>query len=187
MSGHCPVCLAVSAAGWVCSLGIESNHRWHSIAMSFSVVSSEVFGAASYFCSGISTGGGPCPPLGSEITVAVCPHHLQTMQESPCPTYPIQEVLHQLLLVVGSWEGTVTKCLGTAQSIWVWRLQGRCSHGSESNSVWCFVAVPSFFSFLPNPEMTRVVGGAHSQAPSGGKPHFPLASEITAKVCPCHL
>ena len=33
------------------------------------------------------------------------------MQEAPRPAYPPQDVLHQLLLVAGSWEGTVIKCL----------------------------------------------------------------------------
>ena len=41
-----------------------------------------------------------------------------------------------------------------------------------------------FFSFLPTPKVTGVTGGAHSQAPSGGKPRLPLASETTAAVCP---
>ena len=85
-SGHCPECLAVAAAGRVCSQGSESNNRWCSIAMSFSVVPSEMVEAASYFCSGIPSGSGLFPPLESEITTAVCPHHLQTMQEAPCPT-----------------------------------------------------------------------------------------------------
>ena len=31
---------------------------------------------------------------------------MQTIQEAPCSAYPPQEVLRQLLLVVGSWEGT---------------------------------------------------------------------------------
>ena len=44
-----------------------------------------------------------------------------------------------------------------------------------------------FFSFLATPEVTGVTGGAHSQAPSGGKPCLPLASEMTNAVCPCHL
>ena len=59
-----------------------------------------------------------------------------------------------------------------------------CSQGSENNSVWCLVAM---LSFLPIPEVTGIAGGAHSQVPSGGKPRFPLASETTATVCPCHL
>ena len=62
----------------------------------------EVNGAASDFCSGIPSGGGPCPPLESGITVAVCPCCLQTMHEAPRPTYPVQEMLHQLFLVVAS-------------------------------------------------------------------------------------
>ena len=36
-SGHCPECLAVAAAGPVCSQRSESNSRWCSITMSFSV------------------------------------------------------------------------------------------------------------------------------------------------------
>ena len=84
-SGHCPKHLAVVAAGQVCSQLSESNNRWCSVASS-SVVPSEVVWAASGFCSGISSGGGLCPPLESEITVVVCPSHLQTTQEAPHPT-----------------------------------------------------------------------------------------------------
>ena len=36
----------------------------------------EVFGAASDACSCTSSGGGLRPPLESEITEVVCPHHL---------------------------------------------------------------------------------------------------------------
>ena len=35
-------------------------------------------------------------------------------------------MLHHLFLVVGSWEGTVIKHLGSAQHIWQWQLQGGC-------------------------------------------------------------
>ena len=77
---------------------------------------------------------------------------------------------------VGHPEG-----LAVAAAGWV------CSQGSESNSIWCLVAMPSFFSFLETPEVTRVADEAHSQAPSGGKPCLPLASEMTAAVCPYHL
>ena len=64
-----------------------------------------------------------------------------------------------------------------------------CSQGSESNSLWRLVAVPSFFLFLPIPEVTGVAGGAHSQAPIGGKPRLPLASEMTTMSVPatCRL
>ena len=94
-------------------------------------------------------------------------------------------VLHQLLLVVGSWEGTVTKFLATTQSILaVAAARQLCSQGSESNSVRCLVAVPFF---LPPPEVTGVTDGTHSQAPSGGKPSHPLASEMTDAVYPSHL
>ena len=76
-SGHCPECLAVAAAGQVCSQGSESNIRWCSAIVSFSVTPSEVVGAASDFCLDIPSGDGPCPPLESEITVVICSHHLQ--------------------------------------------------------------------------------------------------------------
>ena len=48
-SEHCPECLAVAVAGWVCSQENESNNRWCSIAMSFSVVPAEVVGVAGGF------------------------------------------------------------------------------------------------------------------------------------------
>ena len=86
-SGHCPECLVVAAAGQVCSQGSQSNNRWCCVTMSFSVVSSEVVGAANDFCSSILRGSGPRPPLESEITVVVCPHHLQAMQEAPHVTH----------------------------------------------------------------------------------------------------
>ena len=46
------------------------------------------------------------------------------------------------------------------------------SQGDESNNMWCLVVVPSFI-FLPTQEVTRAAGGAHSQAPSGGRPCLP--------------
>ena len=67
-SGHCPECLVVATAVQVCSQGSESNNRWCSNEVSFSVMPCEVVGAASDFCSGIPSGSGPCPPLESEIT-----------------------------------------------------------------------------------------------------------------------
>ena len=87
-SGHCPEHLAVATAGQVCSQGSENNNRWCSVIMSFSVVPSKVVGAASDFCSGVPSGGGPRPSLESEIIAVVCPCHLQTMQETPCPLSP---------------------------------------------------------------------------------------------------
>ena len=42
----------------------------------------EEIGSASGACSLTPSGGGPCPPLELEITVVVCPYHLQTMQEA---------------------------------------------------------------------------------------------------------
>ena len=78
-----------SGRGRVCdSQASESNNRWCSITMSTSVVPSEVVGASSGSCSGIPSGGGPCPPLESEITVVVCPGYLQTTQKHPVPLSP---------------------------------------------------------------------------------------------------
>ena len=81
----------------------------------------------------------------------------------------MHKVLYQLLLIVGSWEWTVIKQVGAAQSIWQWQLQGGCiPRGGESNNVWCLVAVPSFF--LPTFEVTGAASGAYSQALSDGSP-----------------
>ena len=148
MSGHCPESFAMAAAAQVCSLQSKSNKRWCSIKMSFSVLPSEVVGAASDFCSNISIGSAPFPPLESGITVVVCPHHLQTTQEAPCPTWPTQEVLHQLLLVVGSWEGTATKCLGTTQSVCQWQLWGGCvPRGVRATVYGAWLQCPLFLFF----------------------------------------
>ena len=57
------------------------------------------------------------------------------MKEAPYLTYPTKKVLHQLLLVAGSWKGTEIKCLDAAQGIWQWQHQGGYFQGSESNSV----------------------------------------------------
>ena len=65
------------------SLESDSNNRLCSFAVSSSVVPSVVVGTASGSCSGIPSGGGPCLPLESEVTVMVCPHHQQTIQEAP--------------------------------------------------------------------------------------------------------
>lgn len=69
-----------------------------------------------------------------------------------------------------------------------------CSQEGESNNVWCLVPVPSFFLFsffffffLLTPEVTGTAGGAHSQAPSGGRPYLPLASKTTTVVRSCCL
>ena len=99
------------------------------------------------------------------------------------------EMLHKLLLVAGSLEGTVIKHLGAARAFCSGSSKMVRSQDSESNSVWCSVALTSFFFFffLPMLEMTGAIGGAHSQAPSSGRPHLPLASETTAVVYPCCL
>ena len=55
-----------------------------------------------------------------------------------------------------------------------------CSQGSESNNVWYLFAVP--YVFWLTLKVTGATGGAHSQAPSGGRSHLPLASQITTMV-----
>ena len=98
----------------------------------------------------------------------------------------MQEVLHRLLLVAGSWEVTVIKH--------VWVLHGAFGSGSSrvcvfqgsgNNNGWCSVAVPSFLK--PTSVMTGAAGGVCSQTLSGGSLHLPLVSELTAVVCPCRL
>lgn len=39
--------------------------------------------------------------------MVICPHHLWTMQEAFHPAYPMQDLLHRLLIVAGFWEVTV--------------------------------------------------------------------------------
>ena len=155
--------------------------------MSSSVVPSEVFWVANDTSSGIPSCGGPCLPLESVITAMVFPHHLQAMQEAPCPTESTQEVLYHLFLVVVSWEGTVIKHLGATWSIWQWQLQGRCvPRGVRETTCGAWLQCP-LFPFFPTPEVTGAIGGSHSQTPIGGKPHLPPVSEKTAAFCPCHL
>ena len=83
----------------------------------------------------------------------------------------MQEVLYQLLLGVGSWEGTVIKRLGATQSIWQGQLQGGCVPRGERAAVYgAWLQCPLFiFMFWPTPEVTEAAGRAHSQAmpPSG--------------------
>ena len=107
---------------------------------------SEVVGPASGSCPVIPSACGPLLPLKSEIIVVFCLHHLQTTQKAPCPTYPMQEVFHQLLLVVGSWEGAVTEHLGASQGFWHWQLQGGfIPMGVRVIKFGAWFAVPSFF------------------------------------------
>ena len=83
------------------------------------------------------------------------------------------------------------KHLGSAQSVWQWQLQGGCvPRGVRATMCGPLLQFPLsffFFFFLVTPEVTGTIGGAHSQAPGGGRPHFPLASKMTAEVCLCHL
>ena len=59
-----------------------------------------------------------------------------------------------------------------------------CSQGSESNNRWCLVTI---LSSVVLSEVTGAASGACSQTPRSGRLHPPLASKITAVVCPCHL
>ena len=68
-----PESLAVEAAGCLCLQGSESNKIWYSVAMTSSVPTSEVPGAAGGACSWTPSGGRPCPPLVSEITAVFVP------------------------------------------------------------------------------------------------------------------
>ena len=99
----------------------------------------------------------------------------------------MKEVLHQLALVVGSWKGTVTKCLRAARAFGIGSFRAGVLPGKLKQQHMVLGCSALFFSFLPTPEETGVTGGAYSQAPSGGKPCLPLASETTTLICPCHL
>ena len=169
----------------MCSQGSKSNHRCYSITMSFSVVPSEVVGAARDFCSDIPGGGGPCPPLESGITAEVCSplpaDHSRTLSHlahagGAVPAAPSCRVL-------GRNSDQVSGChpqhLAVAAAGWV------CSQGSRSNRVWCYFS--ALFFFLPTSDMTGVTGGDYSQVPGGSKPCLPQASEMTMVFCPCHL
>ena len=60
----------------------------------------------------------------------------------------MQEVLYQLILIVGSWEGTVTKCLGVTQSVWQWQLQDGCvPRGVTATAYDAWLQCPLFFFF----------------------------------------
>lgn len=86
-----------------------------------------------------------------------------------------------LVLVVGSWEVTVIKCVGPSQSIWLEAAGQVCSQGSENNNRWRSVAVPSL---LLTSEVTGAASGGCSQTPGGGRQCLPLVSEMTALLCP---
>ena len=61
----------------------------------------------------------------------------------------MQEVLHRLLLVAGSWEVTVIKHVWALPRVFgSGSRRQACSQGSESNNRWYPVAVPSFFADL---------------------------------------
>ena len=95
----------------------------------------EVNGPASDFRSGIPSGSEPCPPLELGIIVTVCPCCLQpitALSTSSCRFFGRDS--DQL-------SGCCPECLAVAPVRWVF------SKGSKSNSIWCFVAVPSFFHF----------------------------------------
>ena len=70
-------------------------------------------------------------------------------------------MLHQLLLVIGSWEGIVIKRLGAAQSVWQWQLQGGCVLRGV-RAIMCGAWLQCPFFFLLTPEVTGAAGGTHS-------------------------
>ena len=177
-----PEHLAVAAAGCMHFLGSESNNRWCLVAMPSSLVPSEVVGAASGNCPQTPSGGRPCPPLVSEITAVVCPCHLQTTQEAPHPT----QLLHRLLPVTGSWEGTAIRHVcALPRAFGSGEQQGGCvPRGVRATMCGAPLQYPLF---LLTYEVTGGTGGAYSQTPSGGNPHFTLVSQMTVVVCPCHL
>ena len=88
----------------------------------------------------------------------------------------------------------MTKCLGAAQSIWQWQLQGGCvPRGVRTTAYGVLGCSALSFSFLPTPEVNGVEGGAHSQAPSGDKPHLPWplrrlpgSAPATCRLCKRH-
>ena len=145
----------------------------------------EVLGAASGACSRTSSGSGPGPPLESEITGFALPPVDHARSSSSClvpigGAAPVALSCRLLRRDSDQAFGPCTKHLAVAAAGRVY------SHGGESNNVWCLVAVPSFF-FFPTAEVAEAAGGAHSHAPSDGRPCLPLASKTTAIVCPCCL
>ena len=63
----------MAAAGLVCSQECKSKSRWYSVTMYSFMVLSKMAEAASGSCSEIPSGGGPHPPLESEITASGLP------------------------------------------------------------------------------------------------------------------
>ena len=110
----------------------------------------------------------------------------------------MQEVLHQLLLVVGSWEGTGTKCLGVTQSLWQWQLRGAGGGGvvfpgEREQQPMVLGCNALLFSFLATPVVTGVTGGAHTQASVVASHAFlwpvrrlPLSVPATCRSCKRH-
>ena len=63
----------MAVAECVHSQGSESNNQWCLVAVPSSVPTLEVTGSVGSGCSWTPSGGGLCPPLGSELTMMVCP------------------------------------------------------------------------------------------------------------------
>ncbi|XP_047619194.1 uncharacterized protein LOC125117397 [Phacochoerus africanus] len=59
-----------------------------------------------------------------------------------------------------------------------------CSQGSESNSIWCLVAMP-FFSFLATPGGTGVTGGASITGPQWWQATPPPPQSVPATCGSC--
>ena len=107
----------------------------------------EVNGAASDFCSGISNGSGPCLPLESGIcgglSLPPADHARSTLSHLALTggTAPVASSCRVLGRDSDQVPGHHPEHLAVAAAGWV------CSQGSESNSFWYLVAVPSFFLF----------------------------------------
>ena len=160
---------------------------WCSVAMSSFVLPSEVVGAASGSCSGIPSGGELCPPLESEITGDFPPPLADHARSTPSHlAHAGSAVLAAPSRVLGrdsdQVPGCYPECLAVAASGWVY------SRGVRAIMCDAWLQYSGFVClFLLTPEVTGAAGGAHSQAPSGGRPCLPLVSKTTSTVRPCCL
>ena len=146
--GYCLEHLAVATAGQACSQRCKSTNRWFLVTMPSSVVPFGWMGLQVILfkylqcqwampTSGIrdSWGGLPLPPPADHARSTLS--HLGHTGGA-APVAPSCRVLGKDSdqVSVGHPEHLAVTAAG-----WV------CSQGSESNSVWCLVAMPSFFLF----------------------------------------
>ena len=125
----------MAAAEWVCAQGSESNNVCCSVAMSSFVVPSEVVGAESESCSGITSGFMPVPSADpARSTLSHLAH-----AGGAAPTAPSCRVLGRDSDQV---SGLCPEHLAVVAAGWV------CPQRGEINNMWCLVAVHSFFFFF---------------------------------------